>query len=100
MCTIYLFIQLSAKKIFNLHLNKERLKKLLGDRFMDEIRKETMEKVSQIDEDFEIKDLHLLVRDAVFWMDLRLVLSLLLREVLILCCNCSICRCIDKPTIL
>jgi len=71
MCTIYLFIQLSAKKIFNLHLNKERLKKLLGDRFMDEIRKETMEKVSQIDEDFVIKDLHLLVRDAVFWMDLR-----------------------------
>jgi len=100
MCTIYLFIQLSAKKIFNLHLNKERLKKLLGDRFMDEIRKETMEKVSQIDEDFEIKDLHLLVRDAVFWMDLRLVLSLLLREVLILFCNCSICRYIDKPAIL
>ena len=63
---LFWFIQLSAKSSFNLHPNKERLQKLLGNRPMDEIRKEIKEKVSQIDEDFVIKDLRPLVRDVGF----------------------------------
>ncbi len=63
---LFWFLQLSAKSSFNLRPNKERLQKLLGDRSMDEIRKEIKEKISQIDANFVVKDLRPLVRDAGF----------------------------------